>query len=262
MFGTLRRHSRGDLEQKQYYFLHLPKCAGTTVLQSLSRIGKRRIVVLSDSSNSKLQAQADFKELLSNRRQSIDEIDLVLGHNVFYGMHTIGQRLPAYSTFVRNPIDRYVSHFRYLRQCAIDVQSTLHAFAKKRMVVCGKVLRIEEYVKRQHYSNVMTHYLASAIHPDLSTKRWQIDDADELLELAKSFLEKMRFIGIVESIDSDLPFFCKEFGLRPRVSKANQSKQVDPELDCKLLNDIAELNQLDQQLYDYALELRTRKQSI
>ena len=147
-----------------------------------------------------------------------------MGHDVFCGLDQISDRPPFYFTFLRDPVARYISHYRYLVDCALNPRHELHEFAVTRVMRGETPLTIADYVATGDNANLMTHYLAAANHPDLGTKRWHVQDADQLVSLAKNCLEKMSFIGTAETSEEDLGLLCKKLGLRPQNPVVNRSK--------------------------------------
>ena len=254
--------TNNDSQKPIYLFVHLPKCAGTSIIKSLSRVGKRKYIILSDSPESKLQALSDLQAELKRGRQQLDDIDLVMGHDVFHGIHSLAQRPAAYFSFLRDPVTRYVSHYRYLSDCAKNRRSPIHEFAKNKMAPDGRLLSIQESIDRQYFSNVMTNHLAAANDPDLTTKRWKIEDPQRLYELAATFLDSMDFIGFVETISQDTETICQKLGLPSSMRLTNLSKtHLETALDESVIAGIKQLNDLDQPLYEHALLLRKQNKS-
>ncbi len=214
------------------------------------------MLILSESPESKNAALEDCKTEVRARRQKIEDVDLIIGHDVFYGLHTISKRPAEYITILRDPVVRYVSQYRYLVDCAQDSQSPIHEFACNKMTDGDRLLTIQESVDRQYWHNLVTNYLAAANHPDWSTKRWQIDDPREQLSLARDLISKMSFIGFVETLEQDTATLCAKLGLSYKLPVVNQSKsKVAPELPESTLAGIRELNALDQEIYDLAKTL-------
>lgn len=246
--------------EPQYFFLHIPKCAGTAVLKSLSRIGKKRYLILSESPQSKSQALKDAEAHIASRRQKPEDIDLVLGHDVFLGLDQIAERPAFYFTFLRDPVARYISHYRFLVDCANDKRHPIHAFAQTRIQPKGETLSLAQYVATGDYANLMSHYLAAANHPDLASKRWEVQEPDELKMLAMAALEKMSFVGTVETSADDLAVLCKHLNLKVETPVVNRSKtQVVGQIDADILTKIRKINATDQCVYERALELRQRQ---
>lgn len=90
-------------------FLHLPKTAGTTFNRILLRhVASDRVHAFRGED---LPAQWEaFRRLPEDRRHAVD---LLRGHQRF-GMHEHLRPGARYLTIVRDPVDRIVSHYRYV----------------------------------------------------------------------------------------------------------------------------------------------------
>ena len=99
----------------------------------------------------------------------------------------------------------------------------------------------------------MTNYLAAAFDPNLDSARWEIQSDDQLRQMAFEFVDKMAFIGFVDSIDKDEAAIAGWFGLRPKLKVTNSSKtEVADEIGDETLEAIRQINAIDQALYDRA----------
>lgn len=243
--------------ERLYLFIHLPKCGGTTVIKSLCNIGASRFVIVSRSPNSKLQAWDDLQRHMAECQIEPNEVRAVMGHDVYFGMHQFSTRRPYYFTFLRHPVDRYISHYRYLVDATRNPKSRVHDFANQQLFENGKLLSLSDTADRRLFANVMTGYLAAANDPDLATKRWQDRDHRRSLELAKDLVQKLDFVGTVEKMPADLDFICNQVGIRPVTKKFNSAiARVDERVDQSLINRIEEVCYLDNELYHFASKLR------
>src|SRR5689334_6319058 len=125
-------------------FLHLPKAAGTTLTQIIERqYGASAILPLYDSSF------GEELTVLSSSR--MDNVRVVTGH-VYFGAHAFLSRPSTYITMLRDPIDRVISHYYFVRG---DPSHYLYDHAQK--------LSLKEYVEfcdRQEPNNDQTRLLA------------------------------------------------------------------------------------------------------
>ena len=237
----------------QYYFVHLPKCAGTSLLKSLGRIGKRRLIVVSEYPQSKRAALAGLNQQLADRRLSIDDPDLIFGHDVFFGIHQASHRPVKYATVMRDPVQRWISQYRYLVDCSQDRTSPIYHYANSVVVNKGQLLSMDQCACQGQWTNTMTNYLAAANDPNLDSARWQVESNERLSQLAFEFVNKMDFIGFVESIEEDEATISRWLGLKPKLKVTNTSKtEVADEISNQTLKLIREINALDQAVYDRA----------
>ena len=243
--------------QPQYYFVHLPKCAGTAILKSLGRMGKRRLFIVSKYPQSKRTALKGLNQQLADRRLSIDDPDLIFGHDVFYGIHQNSNRPVQYATVMRDPVQRWISQYRYIVDCSQNKSSPIHDYAHTAVVENGQLLSMQRCAEKGQWTNMMTNYLAAAMDPNLESARWGIQSDDQLKQMAFAFVDRMSFIGFVDSIERDEAEIAGWFGLRPKLKVANSSKtKVADRIGDEVLEAIAEINGLDQAVYDRARQRR------
>lgn len=239
-----------------HYFVHIPKCAGTAIITAISRMPKREWVILSDSPESKQQANMDLRDQIASHRRSWQRLRLIMGHDVHFQLPDLEELKPrrhVFFTFLRDPIQRYLSHYRYLVQTVADPGHPLHPVARSLVCPDGVVLSLEDYVALKQMPNLMTQYLGSAHASDLASKRWSLPQ-DQLWNNAQEALQRLDFIGFQDSIERDLPIVCRELGLRPRISRTNVTQGSAPVISADLSNRIARLNERDLALYRLAKE--------
>lgn len=241
-------------------YVHLPKCAGTTLIKSFARLGRARHLIVSRSPDSKAQALADLKALMEERLVDSRELAAVSGHDVFFGLHEVSDREPVYATILREPVARYISHYRFFVDCALDKEHIIHDYARGLMIENGQPITLEEFTDRKMVSNIMATYLAAANHPDRQTSRSSLQNRDEIIELASGALRRMDFIGLVEKFPDDLSRLCSIAGI-PAAPAANKSVHAVPEkeIDDALLQKILDNNRLDIEIYQLATQLREEK---
>ena len=240
-------------------FVHLPKCAGTTLIKSLSRLGPNRHLIVSRSGESKRRAFDDLESLIAERHTVAENIGSVSGHDVFLGMHSFCPSRPhLYATVLRDPLSRYISHYRFLVDCALNKDHIIHDHAR-RMVLNkrGEPITLKCFTERKLLPNTMATYLAAANHPDWSTGRNDLKDAGEILQLAEGALQHMDFIGMVEEFPTDLEQLCGLVNLKP-AAQANRSSHAvrQEELDNELREMILDNNRLDTEVYEIGRKLR------
>ena len=245
------------MTRPQYFFVHLPKCAGTSLLKSLGRVGKRRLIIVSKYPQSKRAAQTGLNQLLADRRLTIDDPDMIFGHDVFHGIHQNSTRPVHYATIMRDPVQRWISQYRYMVDCSQNKSSPIHEYSRKAVVEGEQILSMEQCAQRGQWTNMMTNYLAAAFDTNLESARWGIQSQEQLSQMALGFVDKMSFIGFVDSIAEDEATIAKWLRLRPKLKVVNSSKtQVVQRPSDQTLNSIREINGLDQVIYDHAKKHR------
>ena len=88
-------------------FLHIPKTAGTTLHHIINRQYRQRQLYVYD--NSREDALDAFINLSPQTKASLK---LIRGH-LSYGLHEHLPGTHSYFTFLRDPVDRVLSHYYY-----------------------------------------------------------------------------------------------------------------------------------------------------
>ncbi len=234
-----------------YLFVHLPKCAGTSLLKMLSKIGTQRFVVVAET-----QTKKDALQLLNSNieKQNIDigQLDVIAGRNIYYGMHLPFPRPPFYFTFLRDPIERFISHYSYLAKCATDQRNPSYSMASKRIVSDGRIISIQEFVEQEKGRDILTRTLAAASSDEESGDSWWHPNPKTAADKAKWLLQQMRFIGFVDQFEADARFILDKLKLAPKLQKINVSDSRRLQVDPDTLKKIRSLNELDLEIYDFA----------
>jgi hypothetical protein len=228
-------------------FLHVPKSAGST-LQVIFRRQHKRDALFVDGNNPDLN-------LIREKLGSKNNIRLCFGHMDF-GMHdVIGQKY-KYATIIRDPIERVISQYYYVKR---QPKHHLHSIAFKE-----NNFSLSEYVGSglsTELNNGQVRILigAGGFHKDSYTKYdipfgkcepWMLEEAK--LNIEKHFV----LCGLQESFDESLVLMKKELGWRWDIGYVSRNithrrKKVS-ELDEKTLKIIRDTNYLDIELYDWA----------
>ena len=150
------------------------------------------------------------------------------GHTVrsYLGYEDVLNCKIDYITFLRDPIDRYISHYNYQRN------------------VMGINWSLEEFLSEERFNNYMTKRIAGC---------YDVNKAKRIL------LEDFTFVGLVERFDESLILMKNELELRNfcifyekrNVSPNPSYKQEDIFKDKNVLDKIYENNALDIELYHF-----------
>jgi hypothetical protein len=147
-------------------------------------------------------------------------------------------------TFLRHPVDRTISHYKYLRNI-FDIGGT--------SVSDG--IGPEKTIDKWCSENTFTH----DFHVKFLTQRFldrasgdgPVTDSD--LERALKVLDDFYFIGITENFDEDAPYLYHELGVHTFFGRKNVSKTYQISTDISRSRDyINGLNTRDMDLYEYA----------
>lgn len=223
-------------------FVHIQKTAGTTLYQIIARNYRTREVFALFPN---LEAQRSKYIGMSSAEKG--KIRLIMGH-MHYGMHELVPGPSAYFTFLREPIDRVISQYYFIRR------SPLHP-AHRHIVVNNLDLKtvLERGLDAMLF-NAQVRVLSGArlgLPPGKCTK--------DHLELAKRNLrDHFEVVGLTEEFDASLLLLRRAFGWRhlyyTRRNVAPQRRHKDT-LPAETLAAVTEANQLDLELYAFAQAL-------
>lgn len=224
-------------------FIHLPKAGGTTLHLLLERHYPRNRI---------FNFRGPELYLADERFQALPETErarfrLITGH-IPFGLHHAIPHPSTYITFLRNPVERVISQYYYAR-------SRPEHYLYTRLNAEG--MSLYEYAAQRvtpEIANQQTSMLAGK-----RRRTWQWQPTRETLELAKQNLQThFRVVGLTEQFDTSLLLLQRAFGwslplyLRENVTAEKpEGAQIDPRARALL----AELNDLDLELYAFAREL-------
>jgi hypothetical protein len=217
-------------------FVHVPKTGGMTLRSILSR---RRRGIFAES-------MEEAKSLLDSLTESeAAQLELVSGH-VPYGVHEFVQRPVQYVTMLREPVQRVVSHYWFVRN-----QPDHYLYAA---IVEGN-LSLREYAER---GCALSGEIENGQVGMFSARARMRECADEeSLEEAKRVLrDHFAVVGTTERFDESVVAMQRTVGLttpvyvRRNIGPAPRGS-VDPETRAA----IEANNLLDLELYEYASAL-------
>jgi hypothetical protein len=244
-------------EHDQVYFLHIPKTAGTTF----------KTILEGNFAPDRFFPYHLIHELLRFHPDELARFQLLAGH-FFYSVHLLLPRKPIYLTVLRNPVERVISHYFYIRR------SPEH-FRYQKIASQSLLEFVTDPETRRLATNLQTRYLASDLDPrpivatltaaELAQLKleWVMETSmtpkasdPDLLELAKKRLDEFAFIGLTERFQESASLLSYVFGWRPVTAippmNANRHRPSRKEIPDDTLEAISECNQLDVELYSYA----------
>jgi hypothetical protein len=223
--------------QKQFFFVHIPKTAGTTFALILTRQFRWK----SKLSFYPPRSRDDLKKYSSARR---NKYDLCYGH-LGLESNTNLERGIEYFTFLREPRERLLSGYKYIRTYE-------EKLVKAQEGLIGKDLKsILKDGLAKNMDNTMVRYLSGS----LDKPYLQVNDED-LRTALKNFDTNFSIFGLTEYFDESLVLLSEYMKWEPLYYvKENRSKyKIDPkELDEETEAMITQCNRFDQVLYNYAL---------
>ena len=173
-------------------FLHLPKTGGSTLAHVLER-------TFSEEKRFHLQVPR-FQEWDDLPAADRARLRCVYGHLPF-GIHEMLPRPARYLTFLRDPVERFLSDYYYVRE---RPEHPAHARLHE------EGWAVEEYAHKVE-ANAMTLWLASDVERARTGRLGVVDDAS--LVLARKRLEQdVAVVGLVEHFDESWLMAAAHFG--------------------------------------------------
>ncbi|WP_254563564.1 sulfotransferase family 2 domain-containing protein [Oscillatoria sp. HE19RPO] len=221
-------------------FIHIPRTAGV----SLDAILERQYNLAKIYSLYSQEKLDEFNKLSENKKANIH---LLNGHFMSYGIH---ERLPnpsTYITMMREPVDRVISHYYFVRR---SPNHYLHE------TVMGKNMSLQDYVGSElsiEINNGQTRLLAGLKeNPGIGIGK----GFPEMLNRAKTNIEEnFAVVGLTEEFDKSLILFKKALGWSETFYlKRNETKnrKAVKEVPDNIIQTIREYNEMDIELYNYA----------
>ena len=224
-------------------FLHLPKTAGIS-LRSVFFQGYEDAQIFSIEPDEPVRS---IRQLKSLSKRAKKRLKLITGHTL-WGAHYFVEAPFWYVTMLRDPIERVLSSFSYIRSLPSDfLYEEMHA----------SEMSLKDFLawKKSQFEveNQQTKLLAGVFN----TKKACTKD---VYEQAVEHLEKYCLVGLTEHFAQSLTMFENILGLQhAEVPKRNVTHQRlrRTEINPDLLEEIHRRNQYDLALYRKAEKLFT-----
>lgn len=218
-------------------FTHVPKTAGTSFMHSvlIPTFGEDRIVDV---------------QIRQFRNRVHEEHEVVVGHNA-YGGHLLTRRPVRYVTFLREPIDRAISHYYFIRGC--DPRLCQHPLYGEAMR-----LSLSDFYRQQRFQNGMARMIAGFWWDNWMANLPGIEKM--LRRVAESNL-RTRYVafGIQERFHESIKHIVHDFGWKCLPTRERHKETHDrigmSDLDSNTLEVLIDAHQADIDLYRYAEQL-------
>jgi hypothetical protein len=226
-------------------FLHIPKTAGNTLTWLLNRQydESRRYAVPTHP-----REIPPLEQIVAGVRAlpqaQLERLDLVTGHFPF-GIHDALPRPAAYVTFLRDPVERVVSLYHYLR-----------AHPTHHLREDAQRLSLREFAERNVSGNLHNGQTAFLAGKGI----WQDAFDDDLLAAALANVEDgFAAVGVTERFDESVLVLRRQLGWRQpvyyRSQNVNRTRSRGEQLDRETRTALERVNQLDRRLYEHASDL-------
>jgi hypothetical protein len=246
---TVRPAQRVTADDRALLFLHIPKAGGTT----LHSIIERQFPPEMTFSIAGMTPSQSIKEFISLPPARREKIRLLKGH-MPYGLHQYLSVPSTYITMLRDPVDRIVSHYYFVRRSpGVNLYDE----------VTSKNMSLADFVKRRasiRANNDQTRLISGVEEVNAKVLRGREANEEpgstDILEIAKKNLrDHFTVVGLSERFDESLLLLRRLLGWRniyyvkQNVTRGRPAKQQVPKEAIRL---IEEYNELDMSLYEYA----------
>lgn len=230
-------------------FLHIQKTAGTSLLEVARRHYGNSLTSHGDCWG---HAPEKFKNL-----------GFVSGHFGYdWARHLMEGRFSF--TFLREPMERVLSMYYFCRNRnpgEFEIYKKAHALGLTEFLDASFD---DPWIRKNIWNNQVWQLAHGYGHLDDRT----INDfsESELLSRAKENLVKINYVGFVETIEKDGPEIFSDLKIEfppilPRINKTGERpllENVSPKVKCLL----QEVTTLDRKLYEYAWDIRIKKEAV
>ena len=255
----LRRKFSPGLKQ-DIFFLHVPKCGGTSLVNSIAKcykplsLNKRHGIAHLDSHAALLAANLHGYDPLVYNREILayylaGNFHYVYGHFAFSEKaHDVFKTKYAFITLIREPVSKWFSLYFYNRYKNSDdyaLNLDLEEFLETEQAASYGC----DYVMQFAGDDTITSYTSPAAIPQFSSR--------QSIDRAIANLEKFDLVGTLEQLDEFKREFKVIYGLdlvmkhrrKSPVSKELQKQMITPEI----LEKVKYLNRPNTQIYEYVV---------
>jgi hypothetical protein len=228
-------------EEGVLIFVHVPKTAGSTLRRILRRQYGDRVFTVHGTTPA--QSMEQFRLLAQDRR---DRVRVFQGHMAF-GLHEVLPTSATYVTFLRDPVERIVSHYLYVRRTP---SAPLHRD------VVSEGLSLEDYVRRSRMAplvnNGQTRLLGGSVMEDSRPATEAM-----LLAAKRNLARHFLLAGLTDRFDETVILLRRALGWhwpvyrRAKVAPDRPSRAALPATAVRAIED---RNELDRELYRFAGE--------
>jgi hypothetical protein len=234
---------RSFSEDDQLFFIHVPKCAGTSFISLLDEM-----FVNSEICPTHYDLRKFTRGEIGN--EELQGYKFIRGHFPYDLIIPRLEKPPRLIIFLRDPIAQFISYHE-MRKRVPDPISGMQEKIKD--------LSLEEFLDQSPYAEVIANNATKLLAG--------VPDGDRLFDfsttidvpLAKMRLEECEFIGITEEYEKSIGLFCHlyNFPLPEQHRELNVSPDRDKRRDInpKTLDRIAEIQYADLALYRYGKNL-------
>jgi len=241
--GTAQKpmDTKRETSSHQIIFVHIEKTAGSSLLASL------------------IEPNVDDHERVGRVSSYWTHRDAscISGH-IPYGLHWLAPRPVAYITMLRDPIDRAVSWYYFIKDLVRTDLWSPHPLREY-----ADSVTLVEFYQNPKYSNMQTRFLAGwPYHRAYPLLYWSSAFRRSMVQAAEDHLRECVAFGLQSRYDASVSLFQDVLGwtkYEPTPPQAKTKKRPSLEeiddLNPTVLPRLRDSHQLDTQLHRYAVDL-------
>jgi hypothetical protein len=224
------------MDKETIIFLHIPKTGGRSLQNIILRQYSDKEVIT--------DAHEKLQEITAWSDEQKRDIHYIQGHFVF-GIHNMFPQECKYITLLRDPVERVISHYYYIKR------SPGHPLNR---LVEEQRLDLEGYVTSGICDEVRNDQTRLIAGVDRGTSIGE----GEMLRMAKNNMDKYFLVtGVIEQFDETLMLLKKRLKLR-RIYYGIRNQTINrpsrDQIPASTLRLISERNKADIELYAHAKE--------
>lgn len=220
-------------------FLHILKTGGSTLQAILQKQYSEWILT---NENEKVLNNETIKELLIEHK--IEKVNCLFGHFP-YGVHNQFTKPYKYITFLREPVDRVISLYYYIKNT--KEHSMYHALQE---------VSLQEFIFREDYKHLVCNHQTGFLSGEFSLITGYKNKPSLSLAI-QNITKDFATVGIMEMYEESLYLMKQNFKWSEQVfnyskQNVNKSRPLREQIPQELISQIVELNKLDGELYSFA----------
>lgn len=248
MFLNIFKHRQS--QHPPALFLHIPKTAGTSIVELMRQHYGQSLISGLDH--------------IDHAPNEFEEIKFVSGHMGYdFAKHLMPGRFNF--TFLRNPVDRILSLYYYLRSrdpnesiiCALCQKFSLSDFLSAGFydpVIKLHIWNNQVWMLARGYNHSNKEF---DTHLEILNQYSEFD----LLNIAKKHLDEFSFVGFTETFEDDIKYILLSLHIKTKGNIIHTNKSEHPKYEYLSEKDRANLDkltELDWQLYHYARSIHRK----
>lgn len=232
------------MNNKICIFLHVPKCAGTSIVHSMTHKLNKDVFVAKSHGTEQYMPIDMYLSLFKHVPIKAFDAKIIAGHLLF-GLHRQTKKSCTYITMMRHPVDRLWSQYCYMRKLGIN---------NKRCRGCDTLVNSEMSFETFISLPGPLPLGNFGCIPNLQTLIIAGEQSSTMLDKAKQNIKNyFTIIGVQEQFEHFKAKLSQYLGIS--LSNLWLNKKNDPQSDdilsIKIKNKIKQRDVLDIELYNY-----------